>query len=566
MKSADISPEGTIAFGAPEENPFCQISGREISLAQCIATQGGLECFGCAASTRLCEQCNLRHAEISAVGMCEQCAATELAREKLTKPYFPVVGEMVQCQIVKRNIGVAMCMATQGAEGCQGCPVPSRLCEKCRERPSRFPAYGFCFKCSIEEYAPDWDPSQVVVVEGALNPQTTAKFDELGLHLSAVVPRTDRDAGKGKADKKFSILVVGADTSQFETQILRDRRVRHWGADDIKADGSIPSVTEKLIYCARAIKKAKTAILKRLIAEARNAGQSLKVWDVPHQGRLRQVLGEELTPLPPVEPKIVQIEIPAEASPTAVSSAKPQPEVQNEPTKGGESVSQTPEEIVAAHMESTGGDTNALLKIVCEQHPTASRTTIYNAKARIKKKGGLVQKSQRKVQSPSVSPANTLTQRLFAAIRKIEEGLNELNEVAGEIGGMDARLQLLAPFEVALRQVYGSQPPKPTGQRIEAQVLEIICALRAKSNGDRVSVNAVTESFESLHEKEYHRKVTAKWIGHVIRNLLGIQTEKSNGVFVLAEIPHLDQLCQRYGVAFPSGGQSKDGDNEEFLE
>lgn len=500
MKSANVSPEGPGAFGAPEETPFCQIYGRDISESQCLDLQGGHECFGCAATTRLCEQCKTRHVDVPAVGMCGPCVIFELQSDKMRKTPSPDESTAVQCQIVKRKIGVAMCLATQGDEGCKGCPAPSRLCEKCKKRPSRFPRYGLCFTCSLKEYGEGWDPGSAVIPAEGTAPQMFTKIQNGEVALSVKIKRTDPDAGRGRVtktgtspepeNKKFSVLVIGADTTQFEVNMLRDPRIRHWDSGDIKTDGSIPSATEKLIYCARAIKKGKVAILKRLVSEARDRGQSLAVWDVPHQGRLREVLRKELAPTPinTLNAKTESIEVPTEivlsdtatlaatettdevkAKPEAPEAVKSQPEVQPTPEKGGESMEgyQSVKDIVKTNLESTGGDVSELLKIVRKQHRSATKQSIYQAKFRIKKEGNgqgpktdsppLVftgSKGGRKAKSSS-----GISKRLAVAIGKIQEGLAEINSLTKEIGGMDARLQLLTPFEVAMKQISGNKTP-----------------------------------------------------------------------------------------------------------
>lgn len=88
------------------------------------------------------------------------------------------------------------------------------------------------------------------------------------------------------------------------------------------------------------------------------------------------------------------------------------------------------------------------------------------------------------------------------------------------------------------------------GMDMEAQVLEVIRDLLASSVDGRVSVKDIASWFADRHGEEYDKKVTAKWIGYVIRRKLQLKTQKSHGVFVLApsEKPKLERLYEKYGV------------------
>lgn len=141
------------------DSPYCQIADKRITAKQCRDMQGQEGCFGCAASTRLCESCKKEAAAVAAVGLGNNCLAKQLAEErKIGKPTFPS-GTQTSCQMAHKSIGVAMCLATQGQEGCRGCPAPSRLCEKCKKRPSRFRQYGLCLSCSVKEFEENPEPA-----------------------------------------------------------------------------------------------------------------------------------------------------------------------------------------------------------------------------------------------------------------------------------------------------------------------------------------------------------------------------------------------------------------------
>ena len=90
---------------------------------------------------------------------------------------------------------------------------------------------------------------------------------------------------------------------------------------------------------------------------------------------------------------------------------------------------------------------------------------------------------------------------------------------------------------------------------MEAQILEVIRDLNARSTEDRITIKDITSLFASRHAEEYDRRITAKWIGSVIRRNLQLKTYKSNGSFTLAmnETHKLEKLFEKYGVAIETG-------------
>jgi hypothetical protein len=88
------------------------------------------------------------------------------------------------------------------------------------------------------------------------------------------------------------------------------------------------------------------------------------------------------------------------------------------------------------------------------------------------------------------------------------------------------------------------------GMDMEAQILEIIRDLLASPYAARPSVKEITDWFVDRHGEEYDRKVTAKWIGGIIRKKLQLKTQKSHGVFVipLTENAKLERLYEKYGI------------------
>ena len=61
----------------------------------------------------------------------------------------------------------------------------------------------------------------------------------------------------------------------------------------------------------------------------------------------------------------------------------------------------------------------------------------------------------------------------------------------------------------------------------------------------------ITSWLVDRHGEDYERKITTRWVGSVIRRKLHLATCKSHGNYVipLEELPKLDRLYARYGIA-----------------
>lgn len=189
---------------------YCQIVGAEISAHACLTTQGQSGCFGCASPYRFCELCGNHLVMVAAVGLCNSCLEMEVVKEKRTgKPSFPSDFK-VECQLLSRKIKPAMCEATQGQEGCCGCAAPSRLCEKCKERAIRFPRYGFCLRCSVEELGND-ERQPVTSEEGRLR--------EIRAKLSSKPEVALREEDKPVTSERVGVEPVREETSLPSTQV-----------------------------------------------------------------------------------------------------------------------------------------------------------------------------------------------------------------------------------------------------------------------------------------------------------------------------------------------------------
>lgn len=101
-----------------------------------------------------------------------------------------------------------------------------------------------------------------------------------------------------------------------------------------------------------------------------------------------------------------------------------------------------------------------------------------------------------------------------------------------------------------LARLYNRDLIADRGLDMEAQILEAIRDLLAASDGGSISVKEITSLFVDRHGEEYEKKITAKWIGGVIRRKLQIKTQKSHGVFIIppGETVKLPRLYEKYGI------------------
>jgi len=129
--------------------------------------------------------------------------------------------------------------------------------------------------------------------------------------------------------------------------------------------------------------------------------------------------------------------------------------------------------------------------------------------------------------------------------RSIEPRLNQIFvPLLSIIQDPSARKEL-----AELARSYSEEMVSARGQEVEADVLGIIQNLW-KSTDEPVSVKSIAAAFVERHGSEYERSITPKWIGHIIRNKLGLRTLKTHGVFIIptSEKAKLDRLFERYGI------------------
>lgn len=95
---------------------------------------------------------------------------------------------------------------------------------------------------------------------------------------------------------------------------------------------------------------------------------------------------------------------------------------------------------------------------------------------------------------------------------------------------------------------YNRQVIAERGMTTEAQVLDVIRELSREEKA--LSIKTITERFSTLHDADYQRKITPRWIGWIIRQRLGLTTHKSNGTFVVSRIEPsmLARLETKYGI------------------
>lgn len=211
-KAAEIKE--TQSIPAITARPYCQIANQKISPEQCLEMQGQEGCFGCAAPTKLCEYCLQAFVNVPAVGLCSNCLNSQLAEEERFKHLLgaPTITEetkRVWCQISKRDIAPEMCAATQGQTDCFNCTAPSRVCEKCKVNSVRFPQYGLCVHCSVEEYGDGWNydshPAIKAILPQELSHETAPKKDDEEIFMV-----TDNLTKKSQRKEKKKLLLPKA--------------------------------------------------------------------------------------------------------------------------------------------------------------------------------------------------------------------------------------------------------------------------------------------------------------------------------------------------------------------
>ena len=102
---------------------------------------------------------------------------------------------------------------------------------------------------------------------------------------------------------------------------------------------------------------------------------------------------------------------------------------------------------------------------------------------------------------------------------------------------------------------------EPTGAALAREFTEVIRDLDGSSADGRLTVKEIASFFADRHGDDYERKVTAKWVGGILRKKLNLKPRKSNGVFVIPpeENPKLVRLYEKYGVSEPEADAAAGG-------
>lgn len=88
-------------------------------------------------------------------------------------------------------------------------------------------------------------------------------------------------------------------------------------------------------------------------------------------------------------------------------------------------------------------------------------------------------------------------------------------------------------------------------ESVEAEVLTVIRDLVARGPAERLAIQDIATEFTNRFGAAYEKRITARWIGSIVRRRLGLKPSRSTGVFVLGpeDVARLGTLYKRYGVA-----------------
>lgn len=101
---------------------------------------------------------------------------------------------------------------------------------------------------------------------------------------------------------------------------------------------------------------------------------------------------------------------------------------------------------------------------------------------------------------------------------------------------------------IALARRYSEKLAAERSFSLEAELLSVILMLQ--QDGVPLSVKAIADRYAEEHGAEYHKPITPRWIGGLLRSRLSLVPVKSHGTFVIpaSETPKLKQLFERYRV------------------
>jgi hypothetical protein len=95
---------------------------------------------------------------------------------------------------------------------------------------------------------------------------------------------------------------------------------------------------------------------------------------------------------------------------------------------------------------------------------------------------------------------------------------------------------------------YNRQFMAERGMTTEAEVLGVIQTLMKMQK--EPSIKEITHSFAAKHGEGFERRITAKWIGGIVRTRLLLKTEKRRTGFIIpaSEKTKLEWLYEKYGL------------------
>jgi hypothetical protein len=102
-----------------------------------------------------------------------------------------------------------------------------------------------------------------------------------------------------------------------------------------------------------------------------------------------------------------------------------------------------------------------------------------------------------------------------------------------------------------LSRQYQKEMIADRGLSTEAQVLEVVREVLLATDEPNLAVKEITARFGERFGDEYERKVTARWIGGILRRKLRLPTERRHGAYVIprAAFPQITRLAERYGLS-----------------
>lgn len=107
-----------------------------------------------------------------------------------------------------------------------------------------------------------------------------------------------------------------------------------------------------------------------------------------------------------------------------------------------------------------------------------------------------------------------------------------------------------------LARRYDRELVSDRGMDTEAQLLEVIRDLSESAPDGKLAVKDIASLFADRHADDYDRKITAKWVGRILRKKLNLRPWKSHGAFVILVegSSALTHLYSKYGIDHTASG------------